>query len=56
MRDMTEIRREIEEILNIHTYLKGKEMLIMQLLELIQREQNKSYDNGYKLKSQKRAP
>lgn len=56
MRDMTEIRNEIEEILNIYApfrAIKDKQILISQLLELVEREQNKSYDNGYRLKSQK---
>lgn len=56
MRDMTNIEYELQEILNTYTPLKsvkGKQILISQLLKLIEREQIKSYNNGYKLKSQK---
>lgn len=57
MRDMQNIEYGLEEILNTYTALKaikGKKILISQLLKLIEREQNISYDNGYQLKSQKR--
>ena len=57
MRDMTEIRNQIEDILNAYDPFKtkrNKETVIHHLLQIIEREQNKSYDNGYRLKFQRR--
>jgi hypothetical protein len=54
MRNITEIKYEIQEILNMSIAFKSinnSENLVDQLLRLIEREKNKSYGDGYALRT-----